>query len=259
MQQERIQVHYQPIVRLSDMRIVGAEALAHWHHPARGLIPAEVFVPVAEQNGMIVQLGQTVFEIGIADWKALAAEPHPLALSFNLSAAQFVAHNHIASLLNMLADTRLGEKHRITIEITESLKLFDSADYLETLNRFRACGCLIAIDDFGTGHSSLSYLTRIPVDIIKIDKSFVQKIASAPNHAAMVRAILQMAASFELETVAEGVETTEQLEFLKAHGCGYAQGFLLAHPMPFDEFQKTLQQPHINARPKKTRRAAKKA
>ena len=210
MQQERIQVHYQPIVRLSDMRIVGAEALAHWHHPARGLIPAEVFVPVAEQNGMIVQLGQTVFEIGIADWKALAAEPHPLALSFNLSAAQFVAHNHIAILLNMLADTRLGEKHRVTIEITESLKLFDSADYLETLNRFRACGCLIAIDDFGTGHSSLSYLTRIPVDIIKIDKSFVQKITSAPNHAAMVRAILQMAASFELETVAEGVETTEQ-------------------------------------------------
>ncbi len=260
MQQERIQVHYQPIVRLSDMSVTGAEALAHWHHPVRGLIPAEVFVPVAEQNGMIVQLGQKVIETGIADWKALATETRPLSLSFNLSAAQFVAHNHIASLLEMLTNTRLGENHRVTIEITESLKLFDSADYLETLNRFRACGCLIAIDDFGTGHSSLSYLTRIPVDIIKIDKSFVQRITSDPNHAAMVRAILQMADSFELKTVAEGVETREQLEFLKTHGCDYAQGFLLAHPMPFDEFTKTLQQTYVNpknARKRTSRRTTK--
>ena len=257
MQQERIQVHYQPVVRLSDMSIAGAEALAHWHHPARGHIPAEVFVPVAEQNGMIVQLGQTVFETGIADWEKLPPESRPLSLAFNLSAAQFVAHNHIASLLEMLTNTRLGEKHRITIEITESLKLFDSADYLETLNRFRACGCRIAIDDFGTGHSSLSYLTRIPVDIIKIDKSFVQRITSEPNHAAMVRAILQMADSFELETVAEGVETREQLEFLKAHGCNYAQGFLFARPMPFDQLQARLQETPIATRTKKPRRTSK--
>lgn len=257
MQQERIRVHYQPIVRLSDMSIVGAEALAHWHHPARGHIPAEVFVPVAEQNGMIVQLGQTVFETGIADWKTLHAETRPLSLSFNLSAAQFVAHNHIASLLEMLSDTQLGQNHRITIEITESLKLFDSTDYLDTLNRFRACGCLIAIDDFGTGHSSLSYLTRIPVDIIKIDKSFVQRITSDPNHAAMVRAILQMADSFDLETVAEGVETKDQLEFLKVHGCDYAQGFLFARPMPFDQLRTTLQEKHITTKTRKSRRTTK--
>ena len=206
---------------------------------------------------MIVQLGQRVVETGIADWEKLSAETLPLSLSFNLSAAQFVAHDHIASLLEMLANTRIGEKHRITIEITESLKLFDSADYLDTLNRFRACGCRIAIDDFGTGHSSLNYLTRIPVDIVKIDKSFVQRITSEPNHAAMVRAILQMAESFELETVAEGVETREQLEFLKAHGCNYAQGFLFARPMPFDQLQTALQERRIVTKARKPRRTPK--
>jgi two-component system CheB/CheR fusion protein len=234
MQQDNISVHYQPIVRLADMRLVGAEGLARWQHPVKGFIPPDVFIPVAEQNGMIVPLGQWVIETGIADWQRLDRDG--VSLSINLSAAQFVARDHIGKLLDLLAKSPLARAHRITLEITESLKLSDNADYIEILHRLRECGCRIAIDDFGTGYSSLSYLKRVPVDIIKIDKSFVRDITSDPTDAAMIRAILQMANAFGMDTVAEGVETREQLAFLEAYGCKYAQGYLFSKPLTFEDF-----------------------
>ena len=234
---ERLHVYYQPIIRLDTMALAGAEALLRWQHPTKGFIPPDVFIPVAEQNGVIGKMSQWVFETGLADWEGWLRESGTqMSLSFNLSAAQFVARNHIEQMVKLLADSRLARENKITVEITESLKLSDNTDYIDILNRLRECGCRVAMDDFGTGYSSLSYLKRMPIDIIKIDKSFVCDITSDPTDAATVRAILQMASAFGMATVAEGVETEEQLAFLQKHGCDFAQGFLFSKPVPFSDF-----------------------
>jgi two-component system CheB/CheR fusion protein len=237
LQSERMHVYYQPIIRLDTMQLAGAEALLRWQHPSKGFIPPDVFIPVAEQNGMIGRLSHWVFETGIADWEELTRQTGiPLSLAFNLSAAQFVARDHIEQMLRLLSRTALAQHHQVTIEITESLKLSDNAGYVDILRQLRECGCRIAIDDFGTGYSSLSYLKRMPIDIIKIDRSFVRDITTDPADAAMIRAILQMAAAFGMDTVAEGVETQEQMVFLEAYGCTYAQGFLFSKAVPYPEY-----------------------
>lgn len=235
--EKRLHVYYQPIIQLDTMRLSGAEGLLRWNHPVRGFIAPDIFIPVAEQNGMISKLSQWVFETGLADWESRPTEPATrLTLSFNLSAAQFVVREHIDGLLRLLTLSGLAGKHQIMIEITESLKLSDNAEYIAILNRFRDIGCKIAIDDFGTGYSSLSYLKRMPIDVIKIDKSFVRDITTDPTDAATTRAILQMADAFGIEVVAEGVETPEQLAFLQEHRCAYAQGYLFSRPVPHPEF-----------------------
>jgi len=237
LEQNRMHLYYQPILRLDTMALAGAEALLRWHHPVKSFIPPDVFIPVAEQNGMIGKLSQWVFNTGLADWERWLQESftgHTLAI--NVSAAQFVTPEHIKQLLQLLRESKLAQSNQITIEITESLRLSDNEGYLDILRQMRQYGCKIAIDDFGTGYSSLSYLKRMPIDIIKIDKSFVRDINSDPTDAAMVRAILQMARAFGLTTVAEGVETPEQLAFLQEHGCNCAQGFLFSKPVPFGDF-----------------------
>ncbi|MDP1524580.1 MAG: EAL domain-containing protein [Rhodocyclaceae bacterium] len=242
LQRERMHVYYQPIMRLPTMQLAGAEALLRWQHPSKGFIPPDVFIPVAEQNGMIGRLSHWVFETGIADWEHWTQESGMrLSLAFNLSAAQFVARDHIEQMLRLLSKTNLARDHQVTIEITESLKLSDNEAYVDILRQLRQCGCRIAIDDFGTGYSSLSYLKRMPIDIIKIDRSFVRDITTDPTDAAMIRAILQMASAFGMETVAEGVETPEQLAFLQEHGCNYAQGFLFSKAVPYPEFVRYAQ------------------
>ena len=244
--QERLHLYYQPIMALDTMTLVGAEALLRWQHPLKGFIPPDTFIPVAEQNGMIGHLSQWVFETGLADWARWSQESGmQLSLSFNLSAAQFVDRDHIEEMLNLLKHSGLAGQQRVIVEITESLKLSDNEEYVDILKRLRQYGCRIAIDDFGTGYSSLSYLKRMPVDIIKIDKSFVRDITSDPTDAAMVCAILQMAKAFGMMTVAEGVETSEQLDFLRRHGCNYAQGFLFSKPVPLADFSAFAQDPAI--------------
>lgn len=234
---EHLNLYYQPIIRLDTMALGGAEALLRWHHPVKGFIPPDAFVPVAEQSGRIGKLSQWVINTGLQDWArdGFAGEDN-LSLSFNLSAAQFVVRDHIERIVKLLEASELARRNLITIEITESLKLSDNAEYVEILKRLRQCGCRIAIDDFGSGYSSLSYLKRMPIDIIKIDKSFVRDITSDAADAAMVRAILQMAEAFGMDTVAEGVETSEQLDFLQTHGCSYAQGHFFSKAMPYAEF-----------------------
>ena len=237
LQRKCMHVYYQPIIRLDTMTLSGAEALLRWQHPNKGFIPPDAFIPIAEQNGMIGKLSQWVFETGIQDWESWTRETgRPISLAFNLSAAQFVTRDHIEQMLRLLSQTHLARDNQITIEITESLKLSDNEHYIDILRQLRQGGCRVAIDDFGTGYSSLSYLKRMPIDVIKIDKSFVHDITSDPTDAAMVRAILQMASAFGMETVAEGVETPEQLAFLKENGCTYAQGFLFSKAVPFPEF-----------------------
>jgi two-component system CheB/CheR fusion protein len=240
--QERLHLYYQPIMALDTMTLAGAEALLRWQHPLKGFIPPDTFIPIAEQNGMIGQLSEWVLETGLADWARWSRESGmQLSLSFNLSAAQFVDRDHIANVVKLIKDSSLAVQHRLIVEITESLKLSDNEEYVDILKRLRQYGCRIAIDDFGTGYSSLSYLKRMPVDVIKIDKSFVHDITSDPTDAAMVRAILQMAMAFGMKTVAEGVETSEQLNFLREHGCNYAQGFLFSKPVSLADFSTFAQ------------------
>lgn len=234
---EHLDLYYQPIIRLDTMALGGAEALLRWRHPVKGFIPPDAFVPVAEQSGRISKLSQWVINTGLQDWaRAECAGDDNLSLSFNLSAAQFVVRDHIDRIVKLMETSELARRNLITIEITESLRLSDNAEYVEILKRFRQCGCRIAIDDFGSGYSSLSYLKRMPIDIIKIDKSFVRDITSDTADAAMVRAILQMAEAFGMDTVAEGVETSEQLDFLQTHGCNYAQGHFFSEAIPYAEF-----------------------
>jgi EAL domain-containing protein (putative c-di-GMP-specific phosphodiesterase class I) len=231
-------VHYQPIVELESMNVVGAEALMRWNHPASGLIAPDVFIPVAEQTGMISTLSKWVFDTALAEWSQWCSERKaPMNLAFNLSAAQFVMQSHVADLLELVEGYIRTSGCLVTVEITESLKLVESAEYLEVLKKFHDIGCRIAIDDFGTGYSSLSYLKRLPIDIVKIDKSFVRDIATEPSDAATVRAILQMADALNLEVVAEGVETKEQLDFLRKHGCHFAQGFFFSKPAPLADLK----------------------
>ena len=238
LRQGHMELHYQPIVRIASRTVVGAEALLRWNHPAKGYIPPDIFIPVAEQNGMIGKLTDWALDRGIADWEPWSQSTAGAGqvLSFNLSAALFVSREQIEQTLLRLRESTLAEKRQLTVEITESLKLSDNHEYVELLRDLVKDGCRIAIDDFGTGYSSLSYLKRMPVDIIKIDKSFVHDIATDPADAAMIRAMLQMAAAFGLETVAEGVETAEQLDFLRTHGCTYAQGHLFGKATPLAEF-----------------------
>ncbi|MEI6733349.1 MAG: EAL domain-containing protein [Comamonadaceae bacterium] len=234
-------VHYQPIVDLESMNVVGVEALMRWNHPASGFIPPEVFIPVAEQTGMISTLSKWVFETALKDWSQWRPESKvPMNLAFNLSAAQFVMQSHVADLLELVDGYMRTSGCFVTVEITESLKLVESTEYLDVLNKFRHIGCRIAIDDFGTGYSSISYLKRLPIDVVKIDKSFVRDITSNPSGAATVRAILQMAIALDLKVVAEGVETKEQLDFLRQHGCHFAQGFLFSKPAPLADLKPLL-------------------
>jgi len=235
--QNHMELHYQPIIRIETQAIVGAEALLRWKHPVKGYIPPDIFIPVAEQNGLIGKLTTWALEQGIADWETWSqlAGNDPV-LSFNLSSALFVARDQIEQILLRLRESSLAAKRQLTVEITESLKLSDNREYIEFLRKLQLDGCRIAIDDFGTGYSSLSYLKRMPVDIIKIDRSFIRDIASDPADASMIRAMLQMANAFGLETVAEGVETPEQLAFLRSNGCTYAQGNLFGKAVCMAEF-----------------------
>ncbi len=233
----QMQLHYQPIIQVADRRIVGAEALLRWRHPAHGQISPEVFIPIAEQNGSILQISDWVFKSGLKAWGEYS-QAHPgLRISFNMSAAEFVSREHIDGLLSLLRESDLSAQGNVSIEITESVKFSDYTDYIETLNKFRQTGCGVAIDDFGTGFSSISYLKKMPIDVVKIDRSFVRDIGHSESGDAMIRALIQMVLAMSKACIAEGVETREQFEFLKACGCTYAQGFLFGRAMSLAEFE----------------------
>lgn len=234
---QQLSVHFQPVIDLGSMRITGAEALVRWQHPLQGSITPDQFIPVAEQCGLIYSLTEWVVNTCLLKLKTIKEQFHSeFHIAINISMAEFVSQAHMEWLFRTFENSAFVKSGLITLELTESIKLIDNEDYRNALAKLKECGCRIALDDFGTGQSSLSYIKQVPVDIIKIDKSFVRDIASDPGDAAMVQAILKMAKAFNLSTVAEGVESEEQLEFLKQNGCEYAQGYLFAKPLPFDEF-----------------------
>lgn len=222
------EVHYQPICSIETGRKISMEALVRWRHPVHGLIPPDRFIPLAEETGLIHSLGELVLRQACAEavnW------PSDTKVAVNLSPTQFQSPDLAGHVAAILADSGL-QAHRLELEITETVLLQRSNDNLRTLQELRALGISIALDDFGTGYSSLSYLRLFRFDMIKIDRSFVSEMAQMDASAAIVCAVANLGRSLDIITVAEGVETEEQLALLRAAGCTQAQGYLLGRPIP---------------------------
>jgi diguanylate cyclase (GGDEF)-like protein/PAS domain S-box-containing protein len=226
--ESQLEVHYQPLVDISGRRVTGFEALLRWHHPTRGMIAPNDFIPIAEASGLIVPIGEWVLRTACAD---AAKWPQEIAVAVNLSAVQFRAANLTQTVVSALAQSGLAPQ-RLELEITESALLADTAATAATLHALRRFGVRIALDDFGTGYSSLSHLRGFPFDKIKIDRSFVKDLARRRDCTAIITAISTLARSLGIATTAEGVETAEQLDFLRAQGCTQAQGFLFSPARP---------------------------
>jgi predicted signal transduction protein with EAL and GGDEF domain len=239
--EDRIDVFFQPCVNLADMRVTSVEALARWHHPKRGLLLPGEFIGVAEETGQIVGLGLTVLRVACEQghaWELLMGDDAP-RVHVNLSARQLSASNLPDLVLGVLEGTGLSPE-RLCLEITESVLMDDAAAAVDSLWDLKALGVVLAIDDFGTGYSSLSYLRKFPVDVIKVDQSFVDGLGPDPEDSAVVAAIIGLAHTLELEAVAEGVENFGQLELLRQLGCHGAQGFLFSQPVPGDQLTPAL-------------------
>ncbi len=230
------EVHYQQILDVNTDRIKCFEALIRWKHPQRGMILPADFVPLAEETGLIVPIGDWVLRRACMD---AARWPQDVRVAVNLSPAQFRNRNLAPSVLAALAASELAP-NRLELEITETVLLHDNAATLATLHRLRGAGIRIAMDDFGTGSSSLSYLRSFPFDKIKIDRSFVHELASRGDSMAIVRAVTGLGRSLGVSTTAEGVETGEQLALLRAEGCNEAQGFLFGPAVTAAEVEKML-------------------
>jgi diguanylate cyclase (GGDEF)-like protein/PAS domain S-box-containing protein len=227
-----LELHYQPKVSLQGNEVIGSEALLRWRRPGVGLVPPDQFIPVAEESGLICDLGKWVLHEACctaAEWNAGSVTIHKVAV--NLSARQFRLGD-LAPMIGRILDETGCRPEWLELEITESLLLEEDETVLGTLSAFRSMGLTIAIDDFGTGYSALCYLARFPIDTLKIDRSFIQQVTTDKRHAELVKAILSIAKCLGQQVVAEGVETAEQAAFLKANGCHVAQGFLYSKPLP---------------------------
>jgi diguanylate cyclase (GGDEF)-like protein/PAS domain S-box-containing protein len=240
LERDEFVVHYQPQVNLETGRIVGVEALVRWQHPERGLVSPVEFIPVAEETGLIVPLGAWVLRTACAQSKAWQdAGLPPMRMAVNLSARQFQRRDLLDTVAAALAETGLAPEY-LQLEITEGAAMQDVDQTLAILRELREAGVQLSIDDFGTGHSSLSYLKRFPIDVVKIDQSFVQDLTLDPNDAAIASTIIVMAHNLGLKVIAEGVETAEQLAFLRERDCDEMQGFLFSRAAPAPELDQML-------------------
>lgn len=236
-------LYFQPQVDARDNRIVGAEVLLRWHHPQLGQQPPSQFIQVLEESGLILEVGSWILD------EACDACAHMLAdglidaddfsLCVNISPRQFRQNDFVGRVLRSLDDYRLP-RHMLKLEITEGIVIQNLEDTISKMRELKHYGVSFAMDDFGTGYSSLTYLKRLPVDALKIDQTFVRDAPIDPNDAEIVRAIVAMARSLDLAVIAEGVELTEQLEFLERLGCHLYQGYLHSRPLPLPEFRKLL-------------------
>ena len=230
-------LHYQPQLDLQERTIVGVEALVRWKSPDSGLVPPGKFIPVAEESGLIVQIGAWVLREACRQARAWQdAGLPPFVMAVNLSAIQFKRLDLVNTVINALVLSELDSQW-LELELTESILLQDAEATLDTVHRLKALGVQLSVDDFGTGYSSLAYLKRFAVDKLKIDQSFVRDLVTDPDDAAIVRAIIQMAHSLKLKTIAEGVETEELCNLLQLFHCDEIQGYWLARPMPAQELE----------------------
>mgnify|MGYP001600953692 CR=1 FL=1 len=217
--------------------MTGAEALMRWKHPTRGLMLPELFIPLAEDTGLIVPIGKWGLQMACRQLKAWETDPRTchLQLAVNVSARQFRQPDFVDQVLNAVKETGV-DPFKLKFELTERLVLDNMIHSIDKIQALRSAGIGFSLDDFGTGYSSLSYLKRLPLDQIKIDQSFVRDIATDPGGATIVRTIIGMANNLGLEVVAEGVETEQQRDFLHSNGCTRYQGYLFGMPLPIEDF-----------------------
>ncbi|HEY6119406.1 MAG TPA: EAL domain-containing protein, partial [Pyrinomonadaceae bacterium] len=233
-------IEYQPQVNLKDFQPVGMEALVRWQHPGLGLLYPLEFIQLAEESGLIVPIGEWVLRMSCKQsfaWQEAGLEPMRLAVNF--SARQFQQQSFVGTVAQILKESKLDPTW-LELELTEGSIMKEPEQAIDKLYELRRMGIKIAIDDFGTGYSSLSYLKRFPIDTLKIDKSFVRDVCSDPNDAAIVRAIVTLGHALDLNVVAEGVETPEQLEYLIALNCDMVQGFLFSKSLSKNDFEHLL-------------------
>ncbi|MEL6373142.1 MAG: EAL domain-containing protein [Pseudomonadota bacterium] len=226
-ERDELEVHYQPIIDLPTRRVAAFEALVRWRHRERGMIAPGDFIPLAEANGAIVPIGEWVMQQAAKD---AATWPEDVAVTVNVSAAQFATGSLIETIQRALRDSGLAA-HRLEIEITESLLLQNSSATLALLQQVKACGASISMDDFGTGFSSLGSLAGFPFDKIKIDRAFIKDLPHAERSLAILRSVTGLGRALRMATTAEGIQTVEQLRLVEAEGCSQAQGFLFSRPV----------------------------
>ncbi len=242
---EELHVRYQPVVSLRDGSLASVEALVHWEHPQRGLVGPSDFIPVAEDSGLIAQIGEWVLRESChqaCSWHAANPDAPPLGLSVNLSARQIAQRDLAGSVARALRDSGLDPRS-LCLEITESAILDDTDTANRTLRALLSLGVGLVLDDFGTGYSSLAYLTRLPIEGLKIDRSFVEQMGDGERPTAIVTAIVRMAQALSMQVTGEGVESAHQLQELRRLGCDRAQGFHIAQPLPPEKIAELLALP----------------
>jgi len=236
-------LYYQPQFSGDGKRLTGVEALLRWQHPRRGLVPPGEFIPVLEELGLVVQVGDWVLAEACRQLKAWhLAKVRVPKISVNLSARQFAEGQLGMRIASILEDSGIPPAC-LELELTESILMRDVGEAMQILAGLKRLGLCIAVDDFGTGYSSLNYLKQFPIDVLKIDRSFVDGLPYGERDAQIARAIIAMAHSLNLAVIAEGVETQEQLDFLREHGCDEVQGYLFGRPMPASQFQAQFSGP----------------
>jgi diguanylate cyclase (GGDEF)-like protein/PAS domain S-box-containing protein len=240
LERDELSLHYQPQARM-DGEIVGFEALVRWQHPGHGMIPPNTFIPIAEESGLIIQIGEWILREACREastWK------RPLQIAINLSPIQF-QHGDLPALVHSaLLETGLAAR-RVELEITEGVLINDFSRAVSILRRLKALGVRIAMDDFGTGYSSLAYLQSFPFDKIKIDQAFISNLEGNPQSAAIVRAVIGLGHGLDLPVIAEGVETAGQLAFLTREACNEVQGYFVGRPMPISEYAELVGNPPV--------------
>jgi diguanylate cyclase (GGDEF)-like protein len=234
LKKEQLFLEYQPVVRSSDYSCVKLEALCRWLHPQKGVISPSEFIPVIEKSPMIIDLGRWVLKTVCKELKSLEKQSISLKIAVNVSMMQLCHTNFVSDVKQILAETG-ANADQLELELTESALMMDPLQSISTLTTLRALGIHIAIDDFGTGHSSLSYLVDLPIDVLKIDRSFIAKFTYSRKRESVVKAIIALARSLNLTTVAEGVEDNITAEYLLSLGCDLLQGYHISHPIKMDE------------------------
>jgi EAL domain-containing protein (putative c-di-GMP-specific phosphodiesterase class I) len=243
LERQELLLHYQPKINLQTGAITGVEALLRWQHPERGLLLPGQFLTIAEDTGMITAIGQWVLRAACGqtrEWLDAGLLAVPVAV--NISSLEFRSEKFLEHVQVALKDTRLAPRY-LELELTETVLMRHAESTTYMLGQLKAIGVRLAVDDFGTGYSSLSYLTRFPIDSLKLDQSFVRNIVTGTNDAIVISSVIRMAKSLKQGVIAEGVETIEQLAFLRAHGCDEGQGYYFSRPAAAQQFVHLLEMP----------------
>jgi diguanylate cyclase len=245
----QFELHYQPKVDAASGNVHSAEALIRWHHPERGLLPPDDFIPLAEESGLISSIGEWVVREACRQCKAWQLEGlQPLRVAVNVAATQF-RHGNLLEMVQKALDDAGLEPHYLELELTESAVMTNPEDSVAILEHLSRMGVLVSVDDFGTGYSSMSYLRRFPIDKLKIDRGFIREVITRPEDASIVRAIISLAHSLRLKVVAEGVETPEQLGVLRSMGCDQYQGYHFSPPLPAIAFSSLVREQMAESEP----------